>query len=84
MGPVLWLDETKIDIFENKHQRWVWRKQKDSHAEKYIIPAVYGGGIFNVVGLFFFQGPWSTCKDTWYHGLYQVPADIKSKPDGLC
>ena len=30
---VKWSDETKIKLFGNKHQRWVWRRQKDSHTD---------------------------------------------------
>src|SRR4029434_7754176 len=31
---VIWSDETKIELFGNKHQRWVWRRQKYSHTER--------------------------------------------------
>jgi len=31
--PVLWLDETKFDLFGNKHSKWVWHKTKDEYAE---------------------------------------------------
>src|SRR4029434_3952621 len=45
-GRVIWSDETKIKLFGNKHQRWVWRRQKDSHTEETPIPNVkYGGAI---------------------------------------
>src|SRR4029434_7243158 len=37
---VIWSDETKIEVFGNKHQRWVWCRQKDSHTEKHLIPTV--------------------------------------------
>src|SRR4029434_9901420 len=37
---VIWSDETKIELFGNKHQRWVWRRQKVSHTEKHLIPTV--------------------------------------------
>src|SRR4029434_8004939 len=43
-GRVIWSDETKIKLFGNKHQRWVWRRQKDSHTEKTPIPNVKNGG----------------------------------------
>ena len=37
-GRVLWSDETKLEVFGNKHQRWVGCGHKDSHAEKYPSP----------------------------------------------
>src|SRR4029434_7924777 len=55
---VIWSDETKIEIFGNKHQRWVWRRQKDSHTEKHLIPTVkYGGGSLMLWGCFPSKGP---------------------------
>src|SRR4029434_7411763 len=55
---VIWSDETKIELFRNKHQRWVWRRQKDSHTEKHLIPTVkYGGGSLISWGFFFSKGP---------------------------
>src|SRR4029434_10968162 len=35
---VIWSDESKIELFGNKHQRWVLRRRKDSHTEKHLIP----------------------------------------------
>src|SRR4029434_7315590 len=55
---VIWTDETKIKLFGNKHQRWVWRRQKDSHTEKHLIPTVtYGGGSLMLCGCFSSKGP---------------------------
>src|SRR4029434_3985138 len=51
-------DETKIKLFGNKHQRWVWRRQKDSHTEKTPIPNVkYGGESLMLWGCFSSKGP---------------------------
>lgn len=47
-------DETKIELFGNKHQRWVWRRWKDRHPEKHLIPTEVWGRIFDVVRHFFF------------------------------
>src|SRR4029434_9675996 len=55
---VIWSDVTKIKLFGNKHQRWVWRRQKDSHTEKHLIPNVkYGGGSLMLRGCFSSKGP---------------------------
>src|SRR4029434_5202380 len=55
---VIWSDKTKIKLFGNKHQRWVWRRQKDSHTEKHLIPTVnYGGGSLMLWGCFSSKGP---------------------------
>src|SRR4029434_1485197 len=55
---VIWSDETKIKLFGNKHQRWVWRRQKNSHTEKHLIPTVkYGGGSLMLWGCFSSKGP---------------------------
>src|SRR4029434_594990 len=55
---VIWSDETKIKLFGNKHLRWVWRRQKDSHTEKHLIPIVkYGGGSLTLWGCFSSKGP---------------------------
>src|SRR4029434_5222422 len=55
---VIWSDETKIDFFDNKHQSWVWRRQKDSHTEKHLIPTVkYGGGSLMLWGCFSSKDP---------------------------
>ena len=55
---VIWSDETKIELFGNKHQRWVWSRQKDSHTEKHLIPNVkYGGGSLMLWGCFSSKGP---------------------------
>lgn len=31
---------TKIEIFGNKHTRWVWSKKKDEFEEKHLMPIV--------------------------------------------
>src|SRR4029434_90025 len=55
---VIWSDETKMPLFCNKHQRWVWRRQKDSHTEKSLIPTVkFGGGSLMLWGCFSSKGP---------------------------
>ena len=59
---VLRSDETKIELFGIKHQRWVWRRQKDRHAEKGPHPHCdVCWGIFDVGWLFLFQRPWTIC-----------------------
>jgi len=30
---VIWSDETKIELFGNKHSKWFWCKTKDEYAE---------------------------------------------------
>ncbi len=32
---------------------------------------------FYVVGLYLYWRPWTSCLDTWHHGLYQIPTDKK-------
>src|SRR4029434_8684053 len=55
---VIWSDETKIKLFGNKHQRWVWHRQKDSHTEKHLIPTGRnGGGSLMLWGCFSSKGP---------------------------
>ena len=55
---ILWSDETKIELFGNTPERWVWCRQKDSHAEKYLSPTVkYGGGSLMLWGCFSSKGP---------------------------
>src|SRR4029434_6926166 len=41
---VIWSDETKVKLFGNKHQRGVWRRQKDSHKDKTPMHNVKNGG----------------------------------------
>jgi hypothetical protein len=54
---ILWLGETKIEIFGKKHQRWVWHRQKDIHAEKHLIPTVkYVGGYMMLWACFSSKG----------------------------
>src|SRR4029434_8567228 len=58
MGRVIWSDAPTIKRFGNKHQRWVWRRQKDSHTEKHLIPNVkYGGRSLMLWGCFSSKGP---------------------------
>ena len=58
MGPSYTVWSEKIKLFGNKHQRWVWRRQKDSHTEKHLIPSVkYGGGSLMLWGCFSSKGP---------------------------
>ncbi len=35
--------------------------------------------VFYVVGLIFCCRSWTSCLDTWHHGLYQIPTDKKIK-----
>src|SRR4029434_3574929 len=57
-GRVISSDETKIKLFGNKHQRWVWHRQKDSHTENTPIPNVKnGGGSLMLWGCFSSKGP---------------------------
>src|SRR4029434_2032920 len=57
-GRVIWLDETKIKLFGNTHQRWDWRRQKESHTEKTRIRNVkYGGGSWMLWCCFSSKGP---------------------------
>ena len=64
---VLWSDETKIELFGNKHSKWVWRTTKDAHAEKHLIPTVkYGGGSVMLWGCFASKGPGNLVR---VHGI---------------
>src|SRR4029434_10669962 len=55
---VIWSDVTEMKLFGIKHQRYVWRRQKDSHTEKHLIPNVkYGGGSLKLWGCFSSKGP---------------------------
>lgn len=64
---VLWSDETKIELFGNKHSKWIWRATKDAHAEKYLIPIVkYGGGSVMLWVFFSSKGPGNLVR---VHGI---------------
>lgn len=42
---VLWTDETKIELFDNAHQQFVYRRRSEAYKEKIILATVkYGGG----------------------------------------
>ena len=56
--PVLWSDDMKTELFGHVHQWWVWRRQKDAYAEKYLILNVkYGGGSLMLWSNFASTGP---------------------------
>ncbi|KAK3515377.1 hypothetical protein QTP70_018730, partial [Hemibagrus guttatus] len=55
---VLWSDETQIELFGNKHSKWVWCKTKDEYAEKHLMPTVkYSGGSVMLWDCFSSKGP---------------------------
>ncbi len=69
---VLWSDETKIELFGNKHQRWVWRTQRGSHMEKYLMPTVkYRGGSLIFWGCFSAREPGHLVR-TWHPELTDI------------
>ena len=41
-NPVLWSDETKMDLFHNQHLRWVWRKKKNADSANNLYVCVAG------------------------------------------
>lgn len=51
-------NETKIEIIDNKHSRWVWSKMKDGYTGKNLIPAVkcYEGSVIPS-GCFYSKSP---------------------------
>lgn len=64
---VLWSDETKIELFGNKHSKWIWCKTKDVYAEKYLMPTVkYGGGSVMLWACFSSKGPGNLVR---VHGI---------------
>ena len=54
---VLWSDETKIELFGQNEQRYVWRKPNTAFQEKNLVPTVkHGGGSIMVWGCFASSG----------------------------
>ncbi|MBN3278955.1 TCB1 transposase, partial [Polyodon spathula] len=50
---VLWSDETKIELFGQNSERYVWRKPNTAHATRHTIPTVkYGGDSIMLWGCF--------------------------------
>ncbi|KAK3569876.1 hypothetical protein QTP86_006746 [Hemibagrus guttatus] len=41
---VLWIDETKIELFGNAHQQFVYRRRNEAYKEKNTLPTVKHGG----------------------------------------
>ncbi len=55
---VLWLDETKIELFGINSTRRVWRRKNAAHDPKNTIPTVkHGGGNIMLWGCFSAKGP---------------------------
>jgi len=56
---VLWSEDTKIELFGNKHSKWVWRKTKDYKrlCRKAPHAHVKWWRICDALGLFLFQRP---------------------------
>ena len=49
---VLWTDETKIEIFGNAHQQFVYRWRNEAYKEKNTLPTVkHGGGLDCITGI---------------------------------
>ena len=64
---VLLSDETKIELFGNKHSKWVWRKTKDEYAKKHLMPNVkYRGGSVMLWACFSSKGPGNLVR---VHGI---------------
>lgn len=54
---VLWTDETKIELFGNGHQQFVYRRRYEAHKEKNTLPTVkHGGGSIMLWGCFAASG----------------------------
>ncbi len=50
--------------------------------KKYPMCTMKYTAVFSdVVGLYFSWRSWTSCLDTWHHGLYQIPTDKKSISD---
>lgn len=58
---VQWSDETKMELFANKHSRWVWHKKKDGNNKNKLYSSCKIWWRFcDVVGCFL-QKPWKHC-----------------------
>ena len=54
---MLWLDETKIELFGHVHRQQVWGQRSDVYKEKLILPTIkYGGGSLMLWGCFAASG----------------------------
>uniref|UniRef100_A0A8C9X1V4 Transposase Tc1-like domain-containing protein n=1 Tax=Sander lucioperca TaxID=283035 RepID=A0A8C9X1V4_SANLU len=55
---VLWTDETKIELFGNTKQHYIWRRKGTAYHHENIIPTVkYGGGNIMIWACFAASGP---------------------------
>lgn len=41
---VLWTGETKIELFRNAHQKFIYRRRNEAHKEENSLPTVQHGG----------------------------------------
>ena len=76
---VLWIDESKLELFGKSHQLYVHRHKNEAYQEKNTAPTVkHGGGsvrfwgCFAASGTWCLESPWGTMKSQDYQGILQV------------
>ncbi|KAJ0051257.1 hypothetical protein NL108_017089 [Boleophthalmus pectinirostris] len=66
---VLWIEETKLELFVKTHQLYVHRRKNETHQEKNTVPTVkHGGGLvlfWGFVLLHLAQDVLNLCKIQW-------------------